>query len=447
MGVSTKDEDVGTRLATRTECVAGLLAVFSGDSPRHAAHPLPGHQERFIIGRDTLVGLGIHDERVSREHVLIERMDSALAIRDLDSRNGSFLGAAPLSSTISRRLTDIELPQVLRIGRTLLLLLRDVSPYLQHPLSVEGNTIVGAALQELRKRVAMLSRGGQNLLLTGESGVGKELLANEYHVAGAGVRMPFVAVNCATIPRDLAERLLFGTRRGAYTGAATDAEGFIASADGGTLFLDEVGELDAAVQAKLLRVLETGTFTPLGQTQSHKVKLRICAATLRDLSQEVEAGRFRADLYFRIGQPEIRVPPLRDRLEELPWLCQLARDSLLSQLAVPALGLSLVEACLLRPWPGNIRQLLAEVRAAALTAAAAGRTTIEVEDLSDRAGQKLLKPAAAPPPEQQAAAAALWQENGNVKRAAERLGISRGKLRRLIEKYSIPKTGRSLANA
>lgn len=447
MNVSTKDDDVGTSPAPKTECAPGLLAVFSGDSPRHAAHPLSSRQERFIVGRDTLVGLGIHDERVSREHVLIEHMEGALGIRDLGSRNGSFLGAERLSSGESRQLSETELPQVLRIGRTLLLLLRDVSPCLRRPLAVEGDMIVGSTLRDLKERVAILSRGGQNLLFSGESGVGKELLAKEYHAACADVRAPFIAVNCATIPRELAERLLFGTRRGAYTGAAADAQGLIASADGGTLFLDEVGELDTAVQAKLLRVLETGEVTPLGQTQSQKVKLRICAATLRDLSQEVEAGRFRTDLYFRIGQPEIRVPPLRERLEELPWLCQLARNSLLDRVAVPALGLSLIEACLLRPWPGNVRQILAEIRAAALTAAAAGHATIELDHLSARAGQKLVKSAAVPPPEQQAAESALWHENGNVKRAAERLGISRGKLRRLIEKYSIPKTGRSLANA
>lgn len=448
MDVSTKDDDVGTTPAFKTECVPGLLVVFADDAPRHAAQAFFSREPRFIVGRDMLVGLGIHDERVSREHVLIERTEGALCIRDLGSRNGSFLGGEPLASGASRRLGDAELPQVLRVGRTLLLLVRDVSPYLRHPLSLDGNTIIGAALRELKERVAMLSRGGQSLLLSGESGVGKELLAREYHLAGAGARAPFIAVNCATIPRELAERLLFGTRRGAYTGAATDAEGFIASADGGTLFLDEVGELDAVVQAKLLRVLETGAVMPLGQTQAQKVKLRICAATLRDLTAEVEAGRFRADLFFRIGQPEIRVPPLRERLEEVPWLCQLARQSLPGPIEVPALSLSLIEACLVRAWPGNVRQLLAEVRAAALTAAAAVRPTIEREHLSPRAGLKLgTSTATAPTPQQQAAEAALWQENGNVKRAAERLGISRGKLRRLIEKYGIPKTGRSLENA
>src|SRR5262249_18714382 len=156
-------------------------------------------------------------------------------------------------------------------------------------------------LRELEERVAVLSRGGQNVLFIGESGVGKELLAMAYHAAGAGAKAPFVAVNCATIPRELAERLLFGTRRGAYTGAAEDAEGYLAAADGGTLFLDEVGELDPAVQAKLLRFLETGEVLPLGHTRPHKVSVRVCSATLHDLREAVSAGRFRQDLYYRIG--------------------------------------------------------------------------------------------------------------------------------------------------
>lgn len=448
MSVSTQDDEVGTSPAPRAPRLPGALVVFCGDAPRYAACPLTDPKGGLVLGRDALIGLGIHDERISRQHVQIEFKESegSFLVRDLGSRNGSFLNAEPLRSGVDRILYEKELPHVLRIGRTLFLLLRDVSPYLRHPLVVQDGLVIGAALRELKERVAVLSRGGQNLLLTGESGVGKELLAREYHAAGAGSKAPFVAVNCATIPRELAERILFGARRGAYTGATSDAEGYVVAADGGTLFLDEVGELDTVVQAKLLRVLETGAVTPLGHTQAQQVRLRVCAATLRDLSQEVEAGRFRPDLFFRIGQPELCVPPLRARLEEIPWLCQRARESLPERAAAPALSLALVEACLLRPWPGNVRQLLAEVRAAALTAAAAARPAIEIEHLSPRAGLQIGKPVPVPTPQQQAAEAALWEENGNVKRAAERLGISRGKLRRLIEKYGIPKTGRSLAN-
>src|SRR5262249_25883004 len=160
-----------------------------------------------------------------------------------------------------------------------------------------------------------------------------------------------------TISETIAERLLFGAKRGAFSGADADADGYLQAADGGTLFLDEIAELGLAVQAKLLRVLENKEVLPVGATRARPIALRLCSATHKGLRAQVEAGRLREDLFFRIATPQVSVPPLRQRLEEIPWLLQVAAQSVAPNLKLSA---SLVETCLLRSWPGNVRELLAE---------------------------------------------------------------------------------------
>jgi transcriptional regulator with GAF, ATPase, and Fis domain len=209
------------------------------------------------------------------------------------------------------------------------------------------------------------------------------------------------------------------------------------------LFLDEVAELDLQVQAKLLRVLETGELLPLGAARPRPVALRVVAATLRDLRADVQAGRFRDDLYFRIGRPEVKLPPLRDRLEDIPWLVAEATRSS----GLPPHP-SLVEACLLRPWPGNVRELVGEVSRAAHAATEAGRKVVRAEDLDGTAGRLLvpgemttiapgsarLRPATLP--DHAAILGALTDEGGNVTRAAKRLGLHRNQLRRYLAKHA-----------
>ncbi len=160
-----------------------------------------------------------------------------------------------------------------------------------------------------------------------ESGAGKELIAHTFHQSGPTREGSFVSVNCAAIPAGIAERLLFGARKGAFSGIEKDCEGYFAAADTGTLFLDEVGDLELSVQGKVLCVLETGELLPLGANRPRRVQLRICTATHNDLRQRVQTGAFRADLYFRIGIPEVIVPPLRSRREEIPWLMTLALEA------------------------------------------------------------------------------------------------------------------------
>src|SRR6185436_6552295 len=178
-----------------------------------------------------------------------------------------------------------------------------------------------------------------------------------------------------------------------YSGADRDADGYLVSADRGTFFLDEIGELELAVQAKLLRVLETREVLPLGAARPRKIDLRVVAATLRDLRDEVAERRFREDLYHRVGRPEVHLMPLRERLEDVPRLIARAAAS-----AVPGLALhpALVESCMLRRWPGNARELIGEIRCAALAARDAGAHELGVDDLDPMAGLVLER--RTPPP-------------------------------------------------
>jgi transcriptional regulator with PAS, ATPase and Fis domain len=255
-------------------------------------------------------------------------------------------------------------PTVLRAGASLFLFCADVRRFAGRRVEVEGGIVVGPTLRAIRDQIGQAARAGLVLHMTGETGAGKEVAARWFHEASARARGPFVAVNCAAVPAALAERLLFGARRGAYSGADADADGYVQAADTGTLFLDEVGELEPSTQAKLLRVLETREVLPLGASKARRVQLGLVSATHADLRAAVADGRFRADLYFRIGRPAVALPALRDRREEIPWLLAQA----LAGEKTEGADASLVETALLRSWPGNARELLVETRSAALTA-------------------------------------------------------------------------------
>lgn len=215
-----------------------------------------------------------------------------------------------------------------------------------------------AALDEVRKLATRAGRTLASVLITGETGSGKELVARRIHAAGATAHGPFVPVNCAALPPDLVESLLFGHEKGSFTGAARKSPGKFLEADGGTIFLDEVGELPAAAQAKLLRVLQERVVEPVGGRPA-PVKLRVVAATHRDLAAEAEAGRFREDLLYRLAVVRIAVPPLRARLEDLADLVPhlVARIAARLGIAAPPVDPGLVDALKGYSWPGNVRQL------------------------------------------------------------------------------------------
>jgi transcriptional regulator of acetoin/glycerol metabolism len=389
------------------------------------------------FGRELPRGLFEADDRVSRMHARVERRDGAFTLEDLGSRNGTFLNGERVTEKV-----PLKPGGLIRIGRSLMWLVEDVSPFVRPKIERDegGGPFVGARLTRAFAELAQASKGGDPICLRGESGAGKELAARAFHAAKFGTQStrPFVAVNCAAIPEGLAERLLFGARRGAYSGATHDAEGYVQAADGGTLFLDEIADLDPLVQAKLLRVLETREVLQLGASKPRAVDIQVCVASHKSLREEVTQGRFREDLYFRVGRPEVFVPPLRERLDEIPWLVQRELRTIAPDLSA---SVNFIESCALRHWPGNVREFLREVRRAARQACDGATDVVEVQHLADDAGHGFEVP---PPsaserprakmPSDEQIESALTENGGNVRGTARALGMHRNQLRRWLDK-------------
>ncbi len=215
------------------------------------------------------------------------------------------------------------------------------------------------ALLEALEMAQRAARFDCPILITGESGTGKELLARAIHRGSERQQRPLVPVNCPAIPRELVESELFGHSKGAFTGATANRVGRFDAADGGTLFLDEIGEMDLDVQSKLLRVLQDYEVTPVGEARSHRVDVRIVAATNRDLDEEVEGNRFREDLFYRLTVLQIHLPPLRERQSDIPALLEHLLATLSSKrgVAPPTVLPDARERLLAYDWPGNIREL------------------------------------------------------------------------------------------
>lgn len=226
-------------------------------------------------------------------------------------------------------------------------------------LDVEAGRLVGrsASMAALRQDIERLGRTDVTVLIIGESGVGKERIASALHEASR--EGPLVTLNCAAMPRDLLEAELFGAEKGAFTGALKSRPGLVEQADGGSLFLDEIGEMDITLQPKLLRFLETRRARRVGGEREYSVNLRVIAATNRDLEMEIRSGRFRPDLYYRLAEVVLRVPPLRDRVEDIPDLAVAFMQGANERFGknVEALEPELITRLQRYPWPGNVREL------------------------------------------------------------------------------------------
>ncbi|RZL94326.1 MAG: sigma-54-dependent Fis family transcriptional regulator [Variovorax sp.] len=211
----------------------------------------------------------------------------------------------------------------------------------------------------VKSRIAKVARGMAPVLVRGESGTGKELVARAVHACSQRSDGPFVAVNCGAIPENLLEAEFFGARKGSYTGSAQDRDGYFQAARGGTLFLDEIGDLPLAMQSKLLRAIQERSVRPIGSTQEDAVDVRIVSATHKDLHAEVQASRFRQDLFYRLNVIEIAVPALRERREDLPALCEalLARIARDAGMPVPTLSRDVLQRLAAHPLHGNVREL------------------------------------------------------------------------------------------
>ncbi len=446
MAQSTQSESIIEQSAV-SDPVPGAVVIFSSRAPQYRPVVMP-RAGLLTLGREDMGGLPVPDEKVSRQHAEVTFSDGVFTVKDLGSRNGTFVEGVKLEGT-----TTAKSGAVIRLAQTLLLLEADLRRWLAGHVK-DDDFIIGPTLQQAIDRAAVARGTDAHLLVRGESGAGKELVAHRFHEAGTR-RGPFVAVNCAAIPATVAERLLFGAVKGAYTEAKADADGYLAAADGGVLFLDEIAELDLAVQAKLLRAIESGEYLPLGAAMPRKVSLRVVAASHRDLRAAVAANTFRSDLFYRLSQFEVSLPPLRERKEELPWLMRHALTGLPVELHATA-----VEAALLRPWPGNVRELLSETRKAAANAQADGGTVLRADHLPLQAGRLVsgsmpMEPPSraaapsssvrAPPaaadaaaePQKEAIVAALSASGNNVSAAAKTLNMHRTQLYRVMKRLGL----------
>ena len=300
-----------------------------------------------------------------------------------------------------------------------------------------------AAMRAVQKLIGMAAASDATVLVTGETGTGKELVARALHEHGARSRGPFVSVNCAAIPAELLESELFGHVAGAFTGAVKAQAGRFREAQGGTLLLDEIGDMDAAMQAKILRVLQERVVTPVGG-RAEQVDVRIVAATHRDLLRLIDEGRFRADLYYRLHVIPVALPPLRERQADIVPLAE--HFLRLSDPTVPK-RLSADAGALLQAstWPGNVRELRNAIeRAAAL----ARGTVVEASDLcflqpaatprlDAGAGQDLTLPEAVAALEQAMIRRALAEAGGSRTEAARKLGVHRQLLYDKMKRYGL----------
>jgi DNA-binding NtrC family response regulator len=313
-------------------------------------------RERTVVGTHPSIDLVLRDTTLSRFHCEIVVEEGRATVRDLASRNGTLVdGTSVLAAHLSHG-------AVLTLGRTRLRFELGET-HVKIPLSEKerfGRLVGRSAV--MRAAFALLERAAQTdstVLLTGETGTGKGVAAESLHRESARRDHPFVAVDCASIPAGLLESELFGHTRGAFTGAHRDHVGAFEAAHRGTLFLDEIGELSPEVQPKLLRAIESGQIHPVGAEEPVNVDVRLVAATNRNLPAEVNHGRFRSDLYYRLAVLELTLPPLRQRLDDLPLLV----DELLQNLdAIGQPADALRSARFLgelrrHSWPGNLREL------------------------------------------------------------------------------------------
>ncbi|NIJ93382.1 two-component system NtrC family response regulator [Xanthomonas campestris] len=299
------------------------------------------------------------------------------------------------------------------------------------------------AMRNVHKRIGLAAASDLPVLITGETGTGKELVARALHRASARAAAAFVAVNCAAIPLELMESELFGHRKGAFSGATSDRIGLIREADGGTLFLDEIGDMPLPMQAKLLRFLQEGEVTPLGGRGAQKVDVRVLAATHRDLAAWVAAGQFRSDLRYRLNVVPIELPPLRERGQDIVLLAQYFLRT--GDGAARALSADAQARLLAYPWPGNVRELRNVMQRSQLLVRGHSIVAADLNDALDHSAEQPLTaaplqgtlPEAVARLEKQMIQDALAHSSGNRAEAARRLGIHRQLLYRKLDEYGL----------
>jgi len=438
--------DASTTALPREERPSPLGAVVRVTGAKAAPAQFRLRMGSCVLGAGSGAHIVVAGSTVSRRHAELTLVPDGVVAQDLGSRNGTYY----LGQRVDR--------MVLALGSRITLggpagvqVAIDVDTDALREALGEGAPSYGGmvgASPEMRRLFATLKRLEGSLvhvLVQGESGVGKELVARAIHAGSARADRPLVVVNCGAIARELVLSELFGHRRGAFTGAVESRVGAFEAADGGTLFLDEVGELPIDVQPALLRALESGAVRPVGETAEKKVSVRIVAATNRDLEEDVREGRFRGDLYYRLAVVKLTVPPLRERPADVELLARtFARASGIGELPPDVLA-----SLAARSWPGNARELRNAVEAYAALGGLAegGAAPGELAGL-DHALQRTIDPGR-PYAEQKELVSdrftrtylslLLAKTGGNQSEAARISGLERSYLGKLLVKHGISK--------
>ena len=409
--------EVRTLPALRWVCPdpTGPLTVLWGGTP-------------LLLGRDSSCQVVLEGHQVSRRHAELRQESGAWVVRDLGSRNGIHLDGARVNEG---RLTPGCL---LRLGEWVAVMTCVRSDQLEaeafHEIvpGIWAGPIMVAALEPLRRAAAT----AVPIVIEGETGTGKDGLAKAIH-QWSGRKGSLVSVNCAAIPANLAEGELFGYRRGAFTGAERSHDGFLQAASRGTLFLDEVVELPLDLQPKLLRAIEQQEVTPLGESRPISLDFRLVAAVQEPLAAAVAGKRFRPDLHARLDGVTLQVPPLRQRIEEIPFLFGKLLKKHMGAAPLPALDPLLIESLCRYSWPYNVREL--DRLAQNLVALHAHEPILRPSHLPERLSSGVPASAQDPvgKPDAQTIMQVLGEEGGNIRRAANRLLLSRQQLYRMLE--------------
>jgi DNA-binding NtrC family response regulator len=439
--VSAHTVDVAGPLGPDAPVALKVVVVAGPEEGREK--PLEGV---VAVGSDPSSGLVLTDPAVSRRHLSLSLERGRVIVRDLGSRNGTILSGA--------KIKEAELPigAVITLGQSALTVqprwhVREVAP----STARRFGELLGESLQ-MREIFAVLERVSPTevtVLVEGESGTGKELVARSIHAASKRGKAPYVVFDCGAVPGELAESELFGHKKGAFSGAVADRAGAFVQADGGTICLDELGELPIDLQPKLLRVLETGEVKPVGSDATRNVDVRVVAATNRELHAEARRGRFRADLLYRLEVVKLRIPPLRQRPEDIPLLVEKLLEGKFEGDGITGPNLKKLVAY---GWPGNVRELRNTLaRAVAL----AGAKKPRFADLVFNLGPASASPStigaeypgvSSPVPYKEAkeqvllsfhrqyVAALLERHKGNVREAAAASGMSRKHLYDLLHR-------------
>ncbi len=388
-----------------------------------------------VVGSGKGAHIVVQDPAVSRRHVELKLVPEGVEVIDLGSSNGTFYLGQRVEHMV------LGLGSRLRIGASDVVIEADPEGLREDSAQTgEYRGLVGdsPAMRRLFSLLTRLEGSLAHVLIEGESGVGKELVVNAIREGSSLNSRPFVSVNCGAIGRELVLSELFGHKRGSFTGAIDSRRGAFDEAHEGTLFLDEIGELPLEIQPALLRALEIGEVRPIGEPHAHRVKVRVIAATNRNLEEEARQGRFRQDLYYRLAVVKVRVPPLRDRLEDVPLIAR----RIAANEGVHELPEDLLASLSSRAWPGNVREL----RNAIQSFLALGETdpSNELFDPLRAALSRFVDPRAPYGDQKDAIVAAFTQvyvrrvlaeTHGNQSEAARIAGLDRGYFGRLATKH------------